>query len=238
MSDPELGFCAAAVGTFPAGAILLDGSEIFAESASGCCLECSRTLGCNAWAHCGDDGDDDDDDDATCAAAGARGQCWLMNVPPSGANDRKDDRKDDRKEDEDTNATRPLQIPGWTGGVINPEPTRPRAPASLVLNLGKNDDDEKTSSWCASWADPPALPSVAAASSAAATFTVTVTVAGRESTYDMAGTLPPRLCACEGWAPPDEADGRVTARGGVGESPPSRPVTRRRRTPRRRRFDR
>ena len=86
LSDPELGFCAAAVGTFPAGAILLDGSEIFAESASGCCLECSRTLGCNAWAHCGgDDDDDDDDDDATCAAAGARGQCWLMNVPPSEA---------------------------------------------------------------------------------------------------------------------------------------------------------
>ena len=55
LSDPELDFCAATVGSFPAGAMLLDGSEIFAESASGCCLECSRTLGCNAWAHCGDD---------------------------------------------------------------------------------------------------------------------------------------------------------------------------------------
>ena len=98
LDDPELGFCAAAFGSFPAGAILLDGSEIFAESASGCCLECSRTLGCNAWAHCGDDGDDDDDDDASaCAAAGARGQCWLMNVPPSeAATTEKDDSSEGR----------------------------------------------------------------------------------------------------------------------------------------------
>ena len=106
-------------------------------------------------------------------------------------------------------------------------PTRPRAPVSLVLDLGKDNDEddgkEKNVSWCVSWADPPALPSVAAASSATATFTVTVAVAGRESTYDMAGTLPPRLCACEGWAPPEDLDAGESPPGDAspGESPPS-----------------
>ena len=42
--------------------------------------------------------------------------------------------------------------------------------------------------------------------SAAATFTVVASIGDSKIVYDRAASLPPRLCACEGWKPPDVSD--------------------------------
>lgn len=49
----------------------------------------------------------------------------------------------------------------------------------------------------------PQLPSVASMTSAASTFTVVASIGDSKIVYDRAASLPPRLCACEGWKPPD-----------------------------------
>ena len=42
--------------------------------------------------------------------------------------------------------------------------------------------------------------------SAAATFTVVASIGDSKIVYDRAASLPPRLCACEGWKPPDVSE--------------------------------
>ena len=52
----------------------------------------------------------------------------------------------------------------------------------------------------------PQLPSVASMTSAASTFTVVASIGDSKIVYDRAASLPPRLCACEGWKPPDVSE--------------------------------
>ena len=42
--------------------------------------------------------------------------------------------------------------------------------------------------------------------SAASTFTVVASIGDSKIVYDRAASLPPRLCACEGWKPPDVSE--------------------------------